>query len=291
MEVSLGVRGATLARASATSMARWATQGNATATSAAPEATPTVANATSMADKATQGAPTRTPMATNVQPARGTLPPAVLDRPPMPVAAFLLVVCAQALTLASEDRDPYPAIVPLDAEHHVSPRLLWGLGARGGLALLGITVEGPCPGPGICSPDTGLYPSVDGALYLRVGAEFNDMWGVEGELHGGLFTQGGYVGGALTIDATPVDWFTVAVGPMVDEYESLSAGTSFATPTAVGGTLRLDFHLLAARTTTGRSAFTFGFVGDVAAAFGPNHTAAESQPASAVYVTIGYAHY
>ena len=105
--------------------------------------------------------------------------------------------------------------------------------------------------------------------------------------HGGLFTQGGYVGGALTIDATPIDWFTVAVGPLVDEYDGFSNPA-----TALGGTLRLDFHPWAARTTTGRSAFTIGVVGDFAAA--SNWLNSPGVCASCVgggYLTVGYAHY
>jgi hypothetical protein len=144
-----------------------------------------------------------------------------------------------------------------------------------------------CPGPLPCLPVQGLQPSIDGALYFRLGAELNDLWGVEGELHGGLLLfQGGYVGGALTLDVTPVDWFTVAVGPLVDQYESFSVDTTFATP-ALGGTLRLDFHPWSARVPTGRSAFTIGVVADLAAAFGQS----DGQPVGGVYFTLGYAHY
>jgi hypothetical protein len=120
---------------------------------------------------------------------------------------------------------------------------------------------------------------------------------VEGELHGGLSTQGGYVGSALTVDATPVDWFTVALGPLLDAYQSFSADALFATP-ALGGILRLDFHPWPARTTTGRSAFTIGVVGDLAAAFGQpdglTGTGAPKPsivPVGGVYLTLGYAHY
>ena len=124
VEVTSGAPGATLARASATSMARKATQSDATATSAAPESTLARTSATSMPGKATQGAvnetqgaPSRPSMAINVEPGGRTLPLAVLDRPPMPVAALLLVACAQpgaALplaflsALASDDNGPPP---------------------------------------------------------------------------------------------------------------------------------------------------------------------------------------
>jgi hypothetical protein len=139
---------------------------------------------------------------------------------------------------------------------------------------------------GGCLPVRGLQPGFDGALYVRLGAEFNDLWGVEAELHAGLLPQGGYGGGALTVDFTPVDWFTVAAGPMLDQYDGSSVDTTLATP-ALGGTLRLDFHPWAARVTTGRSAFTIGVVGDFASALGQS----DGQPVGGAYLTLGYAHY
>jgi hypothetical protein len=181
---------------------------------------------------------------------------------------------------------PPPPDLPRDRSD-VGARVLWGLGVRGGLGVPQITEDAV----------SGLQLGFDGALYLRVGAQLNDLWGAEAELHGGTIstsslatgatpTQGGYLGGALTIDATPVDWFTVALGPLVDGYASFAATAAFASP-ALGGTLRCDFHPWAGRATTGRTAFTIGVVGDIAAALGNS----DGQPVGGVYLTVGYAHY
>jgi hypothetical protein len=113
-------------------------------------------------------------------------------------------------------------------------------------------------------------------------------------------TSSPYGGGALTVDYSPVDWFTVAAGPLVD-YSTTAPppgellGNLSTTPatmpatslTAVGGTLRLDFHLAVARKSSGRSAFTIGVVGGYAAALGQFATL----PTGGLYLTVGYAHY
>jgi hypothetical protein len=114
-----------------------------------------------------------------------------------------------------------------------------------------------------------------------MGVELTDFWGMEAEVHGGFLTSGLYAGGAVTLDITPLDWFTLALGPFVDE------DLNFLTTTSVGGTLRLDFHPGASRTPTGRNAFTIGVVGDLGAAVGT----LEAEPVGALYLTLGYAHY
>jgi hypothetical protein len=97
----------------------------------------------------------------------------------------------------------------------------------------------------------------------------------------------------LTIDVTPIDWFTLAVGPLVDEYEGFSANPDGPSSTpALGGTLRLDFHPWATRAMTGRSAFTIGVVGNFAAASNwLNSPGTCASCVGGVHLTAGFAHY
>ena len=182
---------------------------------------------------------------------------------------------------------PPPAPGALDS----GTRFLWGLGARAGAgdAHTAVFIDGGGVGDPLLQQSS--TPSFDVAIYVRLGIQINDRLGFEGEAHGGLVSSGPYGGGALTVDYSPADWFTVAVGPLVDPGRtpppSDSENIAATSTTAVGGTLRLDFHLAVSRKSSGRSAFTLGVVGDYAAALGQFATA----PTGGLYLTIGYAHY
>jgi hypothetical protein len=218
---------------------------------------------------------------------RGQSGPYDPDR--MPLLALLMLACGAGDEAgppsgyppppkALESRElPPPPNPPPAGPPDVGTRFLWGLGIRGGFGEVLSTVDTPLNG----LPHSSDLLSSDLALYLRLGAELGDFWGVEAEAHGGILTSSAYAGGALTIDLTPVDWFTFAAGPLVDEDVSTS------TTTAVGATVRFDFHLSASRTPAGRGAFNVGLAGNLAASLGEFGT----EPTGGAYLTVGYAHY
>ena len=212
-----------------------------------------------------------------------------------------LFVWASAAPARADEGGP-----PVD----VGPRLLWGAGAHLGGSVDTLTTVSPF---GLCSLGCDPNPTaITGAgggigLYLRMGEQLNDRWGIEAEVSGGTLIVANYIRAALTVDYTPADWFTFAIGPAGrGDGESQSNGQGngqSGTGTFLqvfGGTLRTDFHLGVSRGASGRSAFTLGLALDVGATVAGQFTGGDFVPgpqfsspgiAGGLYVTLGYAHY
>jgi len=201
----------------------------------------------------------------------------------------------------------------------VGLRRLFEVGIHGGLDVDEYS-RGAQPGlPTTCgafsvsSPGCPFSGSQQGAgvgLYLRGGLQFNDRWGAEVEgsfgttaefqgLFGPASSQT-YVRGALTGEATFGDWFTLALGPVVSSaFQQTLVGvdlthgvSNFATEsaTAVGGTLRTDFHLAPSRSPSGRSAFTLGLAVDLGETVAGDAFSSDGLAVGA-YATAGWAWY
>jgi hypothetical protein len=188
---------------------------------------------------------------------------------------------------------PRPPPVPVA---DVGTRLLWGVGLHFGGGRDEIAEVGSAAGTSNVASGSGGI-----GVYIRLGVGLNDLWGIEGELSGGTTFLDSYVRTALTLDLSPSDWFTFAIGPVArDDADMLSCGCGGSTTvaiTSIGATARLDLHIAPSRGPEGRSAFTLGLVGDVGATVGANgfcdsdESFAGSGPAYAFYLTVGYMHY
>jgi hypothetical protein len=229
----------------------------------------------------------------------------------MPLAALLLLACGTAPTPAAlfaapapggEARlferqppsapgeppgPPTPMTPPAPPDADVPPgdaglRVLFGIGLHGG--------EGGERFSG------GLGENIGWGIfggYLRLGAQVDDFWGVEVEGSGSWILFSAYARGALTLDYTPADWFTFAVGPAVWYDWGVQGQDIFCAPItsadAVGGTVRLDFHA-GGRNAGGRNAFTLSLVMDLG---GTVTATGFTGPglAGGGYVALGYTHY
>jgi hypothetical protein len=183
----------------------------------------------------------------------------------------------------------------------VGARLLWGIGLHFGAGEDQITDI--ASGGTTASAGPSAFSSATGGigLYFRVGAELNDLWGIDAELSGGSVIEATYLRGALTFDVSPTDLVTFAVGPLVrDDWVLVPCGClgdATVSMTSIGGTARLDLHPGASRSANGRGAVTVGLIGDVGATVGANGfcngamTYAGGGPAWAFYLAFGYARY
>ncbi len=164
-------------------------------------------------------------------------------------------------------------------------RLLFGIGLQLGAGIEQFTVF-LFNGGGLDPPNPGL----GAGLYLRLGEQFNDLWAIDLELSGGTLIVLGYVRAAFTVDLTPVDWFTIALGPTarLDDSQNSSDNPS----ESLGGTLRLDFHLTTKRTEAGRRGLTLGIAADLGQSFAILGNQ-EGQPGLAFggYLMLGWAWY
>ena len=147
-----------------------------------------------------------------------------------------------------------PAATPQPAPTaDVGPRFMWGIGAHLGFGEDQFNGEESTAGLGI-------------GLYLRAGDEINDLLGFEAEVSAGTVVFSSYLRTALTLDITPIDWFTFAIGPVARGDVVVACTTT--TATSVGGTVRFDFHIGSSRSDSGRGGFTIGLVGDLGAVVG-----------------------
>jgi len=152
------------------------------------------------------------------------------------------------------------------------PRLSGGVGA-----IVGFRIEGPNE-----SGDGGL------GLYLRGGVQLSELLGIEDDLSTavGIIPLAGLsllVREAVDLTVTPVDWLTLAAGPTFSWGLSESAS-------AVGGTLRVDFHFPHRRAANGaRHAWTLGLAGDLGGVV--KRDGAEGGVAWGAFLTFGYAWY
>ncbi len=152
------------------------------------------------------------------------------------------------------------------------PRLSAGVGA-----IAGFRIEGPNE-----SGDGGL------GLYLRGGVQLNDLFGIEDDLAAvaGIIPLAGVsvlVRDTLDFTVTPIDWLTLAAGP------TYSWGTS-ESASAVGGTLRVDFHFPHQRSASNaRRAWTLGLAGDLGGVV--KRDGAEGGVAWGVFLMFGYGWY
>ncbi len=227
----------------------------------------------------------------------------------MPLAALLLWACGAQpgpgllgdlrLSLAASDQDPYPAIVPLQPPAHTETpplppppeppplpdpggRVLYGAGYQMGFALDQVSHGGV---------GGGLF-----GLYLRLGYGLSDFWGFEAEITGATIVIWSYLREAITVDFTPVDWFTVALGPVSRQDVDLplcsnGGGEAATTETeSLGGAARFEFHMDANRTSTGRSGTSLGLEADLGTAVGAASVGAKG-PAFGVYLLAGFMHY
>ena len=128
-------------------------------------------------------------------------------------------------------------------------------------------------------------------LYLRAGDEINDLLGFEAEVSAGTVVFSSYLRTAVTLDLTPVDWFTFAIGPVARGDVVTVCETT--TATSVGATVRFDFHIGSSRSDSGRGGFTIGLVGDLGGvvAVGGSESFESTGIAEGAYLTIGWAHY
>jgi hypothetical protein len=183
---------------------------------------------------------------------------------------------------------PVPPLTPREAPPpvpDVGSRYLFGFGLHMGVSNDEFT-QGSNGGGGV-------------GIYVRLGVQLNDRWGIEGEFSAATVIVDSYVRGAMTVDFTPVDWFTLALGPFArEDWDVVSCGCGDTTVAiqSVGGTVRFDFHPAFSRTASGRNAFTIGLVGDLGATVGASGFCDEggftgSGPSEAVYLTFGYTHY
>jgi hypothetical protein len=211
----------------------------------------------------------------------GVPPPPVVEAPDAPSAAP-----APAWPDASPPPAPPPPaqlapVVPADAGR----RLLFGVGLHAG--------GGSDQFSGASS---GSGAALGVGVYLRLGAQLDDLYGIEAEISGATILVLDNVRGDVTFDMTPVDWFTFAVGPFARNDVLLGlCGSGNTTIQLLGATLRADFHLGTSRTTSGRSAFTLGLVTDLGVTVGSDDGSGNSLgapgPSWAFYFTLGWARF
>ena len=139
------------------------------------------------------------------------------------------------------------------------PRLLLDIGAIGGGGIENVVPR---------SRFAGTVSAAGLGLYFSMGLQIDDHWGGGPELSGGTSVFWSFGRGALVVDYTPADWITIAFGPVawIDGMSLRGCpkyGCTASSAQALGGTLRVDFHLAASRTADGRSARTLGIVTDV----------------------------
>ena len=148
-----------------------------------------------------------------------------------------LLAAATLLSSTSAFAQPKP---------EAGPRPSVGVGV-----MTGFRIEGPNE-----SGDGGL------GFYARGGVQIDDLLGVENDLSGvvGFIPLGGLsalVRESVQLTVTPIDWLTLGAGP------TYSWGTS-ESASAIGGTLRVDFHFPHRRAESGaRRAWTLGLAGDL----------------------------
>ncbi len=106
---------------------------------------------------------------------------------------------------------PPPREAPAERAPDPGSRLLWGFGLHLGFGVDDYSDENGSSPESDASVGTGL------GAYLRLGDQLDDRWGLDGELSGGTSGASSYFRQAFTFDHTPVDWFTVAFGPLVRE--------------------------------------------------------------------------
>ena len=109
--------------------------------------------------------------------------------------------------------------------------------------------QGPYSDFPVITAGAGAGPGI----YVRLGVQVKDWVSaqIEGSV-GAIPEFAEYVRSALTVNFTPVHWFTVSGGFVVGD-----------TATYVGGTLRADFHVYVHRSARGRRhSVTLGLGGD-----------------------------
>jgi hypothetical protein len=209
-------------------------------------------------------------------------PPPLVATPPLPPAR-LPVPAPQPADV--ESPPPSPVGFPPPPTPHPAPTAPPLLASRGSRLLWGIGLQlgyGSDPfRPNTEAPDPS-NPGYGAGLYARLGDQFSDLLGLAFELGGATTLSAGYVRLASTLEVTPVDWLTVAVGPTA----RVDASTTSVTLPA-GATLRVDYHLGVTQTASGRGALTLGLAGDVGEVVEGNAAGV----AFGVYVMVGYARY
>jgi hypothetical protein len=109
---------------------------------------------------------------------------------------------------------------------------------------------------------TMILPTSAFAQQAGMGVQFNNWVAaqIEGSV-GYLFFVAFYLRGALTVNFTPVRWFTISLGPVLGTF------SGFETMTYAGLTLRPDFHVYQYRSPSGRRhSFTIGIGTDLGGA-------------------------
>ncbi len=198
------------------------------------------------------------------------------------------------------DRPPLPRPPPAPVGD-VGSRALWGVGllVGGGQDVITEAASaGSEPGPAVMSANSG-FGGV--GVYLRLGVQANDLWGIETEISAGTVFADSYVRGALTFDYSPSDTLSLVVGPLLrGDAVSVPCGCLsdvIVVTTSVGATARVDLHTSVTRSDSGRGALTTSLVGDFGATVGANgfcdgeESFAGSGPAWALYLAFGYMHY
>ncbi|HUB07476.1 MAG TPA: hypothetical protein VMB50_10755 [Myxococcales bacterium] len=214
----------------------------------------------------------------------GVPPPPVVEAPDVPPAA----APPPAPTWPYPPPPPGPpplAAVPPATPGDAGRRILFGVGLHTGGASDQFT-----------NSTSGSEGTLGVGIYLRLGAQLDDLYGLEAEISGATLLVLDNVRGALTFDLTPLDWFSFAVGPFArDDVVVSICGFGSTTIQSVGATLRADFHLGTSRTSTGRSALTIGLVTDLGATVGSDDGSGNSLGApglsSAFYLTLGWARF
>ncbi|HUB05715.1 MAG TPA: hypothetical protein VMB50_01875 [Myxococcales bacterium] len=180
----------------------------------------------------------------------------------------------------------------------VGPRLLAGIGLDLGFGQdrFGATTVQALAGATVVTGNPGGL-----GLDLRLGIQVNDHWGVEADLSAATIIRDSYARAALTLDYTPFDLVTLALGPVArgdaDVLACSGATEDTAAVASVGGSARVDLHAHVARTAKGRSSFTLGLATDVGATIGASsfcggaRTYAGSAVGYAIYFTLGYLRY
>jgi len=120
-----------------------------------------------------------------------------------------------------------------------------------------------------------------GGIHLRVGVQIKDWLGAQLEGSGGLIGVAGYGRGAVTVNFTPIRWFTVSIGPAFGTFSNIGGSAKY-----VGLTLRSDFHVYQYRSASGqRHSFTIGLGGDGGGSFDARDT---SGPIAGGMLNFGY---
>ncbi|MHB8418860.1 MAG: hypothetical protein ACYDCL_12340 [Myxococcales bacterium] len=230
-------------------------------------------------------------------PPEGSAPPPVVESPlpPPPEPPQPLPPGQSGRAFAPNEPLPAPGSwgrppLPPPPLADVGTRVLFGVGLHTGGGVDQFSVS-----PGRFSSQSSTS-GIGIGVYARLGLQIDDPFGVDGELSAATLLLTDYVRGALTFDVTPVDWLTVAIGPVVREDVAANFCTSGSTTAqAVGATARLEFHFGVRRGETGRSAFALGVAGDLGATIGSDNGSGASLGgpglAYGLYLTTGWAHF